>query len=212
MQVDVLIFGGGCAGLWLLDELRRHGFHALLIEAKALGAGQTIASQGILHGGLKYSLAGALTSSAKGVRDMPARWRAALAGEGEPNLSGVRVLSPCCYMWRTEGLTSRAGLTAARVALRTAVEGVEAGERPAALKACPGEVFRVEEQVIDIGSFLAELARRHEARVIRAGSEEIEFSLRTDGQIAAVTLHSIALTETGGSMADPPQSPLGKGG
>ena len=58
MQVDVLIFGGGAAGLWLLDELARRGDRVLLLEA-VRPAGQTIASQGIIHGGLKYTLQGA---------------------------------------------------------------------------------------------------------------------------------------------------------
>jgi glycerol-3-phosphate dehydrogenase len=188
MQIDVLIFGGGVAGLWLLDELHRRGFHVLLIEQHALGAGQTISSQGILHGGLKYSLTGALTSSAKGVRDMPERWRMSLSGQAEPDLRGVRLLSPCCYLWRTEGLSSRAGLAAARMALRTAVEGVEPTARPPVLRDCPGEVFRVEEQVIDVASFLSGLAQRHEHRMLRASSGEVELSLRPGGQVGAVEL------------------------
>jgi glycine/D-amino acid oxidase-like deaminating enzyme len=190
-----LIFGGGVAGLWLLDELHRRSFRAFLIEAEALGAGQTVSSQGILHGGLKYSLAGALTSSAKGVRDMPARWRASLLGESQPDLREVRVLSPCCYMWRTEGLTSRAGLTAARVALRTAVEGVDNRERPEALRSCPGDVFRVEEQVIDIESFLSQMAMRHEPRLLQVGLDAVEFTLRSTGQVATVALRSSGAIE-----------------
>jgi len=53
MQLDVLIFGGGAAGLWCLDCFRRAGYHALLLESKALGSGQTIQAQGIIHGGGK---------------------------------------------------------------------------------------------------------------------------------------------------------------
>ena len=59
-RVDVLIFGGGGAGLWLLDELHRAGHRVMLAECDALGAGQTVASQGIIHGGLKYTLPGAM--------------------------------------------------------------------------------------------------------------------------------------------------------
>ena len=39
--VDVAIFGGGVAGLWLLNRLHREGYQALLLEADRLGAGQT---------------------------------------------------------------------------------------------------------------------------------------------------------------------------
>jgi glycerol-3-phosphate dehydrogenase len=56
LQVDVAILGGGIAGLWLLARLRQAGYSTLLLESQALGAGQTIASQGIIHGGLKYAI------------------------------------------------------------------------------------------------------------------------------------------------------------
>ncbi|MDP6360798.1 MAG: FAD-dependent oxidoreductase, partial [Planctomycetota bacterium] len=75
IPVDVLIIGGGGAGLWLLDELTRANYEALLIECAALGTGQTVGTQGIIHGGLKYTLGGMLTGSAKAIRDMPALWR-----------------------------------------------------------------------------------------------------------------------------------------
>ena len=93
LRLDVVIFGGGSAGLWLLDELRRGGYGALLLEAGRLGSGQTVASQGIIHGGLKYSLGGLLTPSASAVRDMPTMWRRCLAGERAPDLSSSR------YWW-----------------------------------------------------------------------------------------------------------------
>ena len=90
-NLDVLIFGGGGAGLWLLDELRRSGFCVLLAESNSLGRGQSVASQGIIHGGLKYTLGGLLTDSARAIRHMPALWRACLAGESQPDLSGASV-------------------------------------------------------------------------------------------------------------------------
>src|SRR5215475_1202954 len=54
VDIDVMIVGGGIAGLWTLAELVRHGHDAHLIEAQRLGEGQTIGAQGIIHGGLKY--------------------------------------------------------------------------------------------------------------------------------------------------------------
>ena len=62
MRLDALIFGGGAAGLWLLDRLSRDGHHVVLLEARSLGMGQTVASQGIIHGGLKYTLSGLANS------------------------------------------------------------------------------------------------------------------------------------------------------
>ena len=39
--LDVVIFGGGAAGLWLLDQLVENGYDALLLETGDLGSGQT---------------------------------------------------------------------------------------------------------------------------------------------------------------------------
>src|SRR5690606_17055328 len=80
LRVDVAILGGGIAGLWLLPRLRQAGYSALLLERHALGAGQTVASQGIIHGGLKYALDLKLGSASDALAEMPRRWRACLAG------------------------------------------------------------------------------------------------------------------------------------
>src|SRR5690606_13154219 len=93
LSTDVLIVGGGIAGLWLNARLRRAGFATLLVEKGSLGGGQSVKSQGIIHGGTKYALHGALTGSSEAIAAMPGRWREALAGAGELDLSGVRLLS-----------------------------------------------------------------------------------------------------------------------
>ncbi len=173
LELDVLIIGGGIAGLWLLDELHRRSYRTLLLESRALGSGQTIASQGILHGGLKYSLSGLVDSSSKAVAEMPQRWRASLCGQEPPDLRGVRVLSPCCYMWRTDSLASRAGLLAAQVVVRTAIEKVARQDRPAALSECPGDVLRVEEQVLDTSSLLEAFRTAHSERMLLIEGESI---------------------------------------
>ncbi|MFH1109043.1 MAG: FAD-dependent oxidoreductase [Planctomycetota bacterium] len=189
LKLDALIFGGGAAGLWLLDELHRRSFRAALIEKNALGAGQTITSQGILHGGLKYALAGLLSGSAKAVGEMTDLWRQCLDGLTQPDLRGVRILSPSCYLWRTESLASVVGLVGARLGLRTPVAKVAPAERPKPLAACPGEVLRVDEQVIDVGSLLAELAGRHAARILKIGdANDITLTVSKPGHVDAVEL------------------------
>jgi len=105
--VDLVIFGGGIAGLWLLGRLSRAGYSCLLLEADGLGGVQTLASQGIIHGGTKYALTGVLTGSSQAIAAMPGVWRACLAGHGELDLSRVRVLSEHQYLWSTAGLGSR---------------------------------------------------------------------------------------------------------
>ena len=99
MRLDVLVFGGGAAGLWCLDRLRRAGYHAILLESKALGSGQTIQSQGIIHGGGKYALRGVRDFDAvRATSSMPERWRRNLVGEIEPNLAGTQLVSTKCHL------------------------------------------------------------------------------------------------------------------
>ena len=107
MKLDALIIGGGGAGLWLLDEMVRAGLAVLLLEREALGAGQTVSSQGIVHGGIKYTLSGSLTESARAIREMPGLWRACLDGSRQPDLSTVRVLADRCHLWRIHACRAR---------------------------------------------------------------------------------------------------------
>ena len=40
IEKDIVILGGGIAGLWLLNRLRNAGYAAVLLESTALGTGQ----------------------------------------------------------------------------------------------------------------------------------------------------------------------------
>lgn len=166
IQLDAVILGGGVAGLWTLDELTRRGYAVLLIEREALGAGQTVASQGIIHGGLKYSLAGLFSESARAIRDMPLIWRECLAGQREPRLTGTTVRSQFCHLWNTESVSSRLGMIGAKVGLRIRPVEVAPQERPPVLRDVPGTVARLDEQVIDPVSLMGDLLARNHARVI----------------------------------------------
>ena len=55
---DFLVFGGGIAGLWVFHTLKQKGYDVALIEPDALGGTQTLGSQGMIHGGQKYTLTG----------------------------------------------------------------------------------------------------------------------------------------------------------
>ena len=189
MRVDAVIFGGGVAGLWLLDELVRRGRSAVLLEAHELGRGQTVASQGILHGGLKYTLQGLLTSSAAAIRDMPLVWRDCLAGRREPDLSATRVRSHHCYLWRTDSLSSRMGMLGAKLGLRVAPESLADHDRPAVLARCPGTVARLEEQVIAPDSLIANLAQRHHTRILKIEPTcGLDFELDAPGSVRTIRL------------------------
>lgn len=201
MRLDAVIFGGGAAGLWTLDRLRASGRSALLVERDALGAGQTVASQGIIHGGLKYTLGGMLTRSAETIRDMPALWRACLAGETAPDLSACVVRSDFCHLWRSESLTGRVGMIGASMGLRVAPRRLDRDERPVLLADCSGTVSRLDEQVIDPASFVAALRERNLGRIVRVPeSDDVKFA--TDGD--TVTGISLA-TGVGPTLSLEPQ-------
>ncbi len=163
IQVDLAIFGGGIAGLWLLGRLRRAGYSTVLLESDGIGGVQTLASQGIIHGGTKYALTGKLTGSSQEIKAMPGIWRACLAGEGELDLSGVRVLSDHQFLWSTAGLVSRmAGFFAGKV-MESRVREVSAAERPELFRdpAFKGVVYRLDEPVLDTASLVATLNRQY---------------------------------------------------
>lgn len=93
MNVDVAIIGAGISGLWLANRLHGRGLSVLVCTADAVGGGQTIAAQGVIHSGLKYSLGKRPGPASKALATMPARWRACLSGNGEIDLRGTKVLA-----------------------------------------------------------------------------------------------------------------------
>ncbi|MEX1097436.1 MAG: FAD-dependent oxidoreductase [Planctomycetales bacterium] len=196
MQIDAILFGGGAAGLWALDELVSRGRSALLVEAGELGGGQTVASQGIIHGGLKYTLQGWLTGSARNIREMPDVWRDCLAGRRTPDLSGARVRSECCYLWRTDTFSSKVGMLGARFGLAVAPQLLPIAERPEVLRACPGPVARLDEQVISPRSFVESLFARHARRILKIDPHEgLSFDIDGLGDVRSIRLTNPASGE-----------------
>jgi glycerol-3-phosphate dehydrogenase len=189
LDTDVVIFGGGCAGLWLLDELRRRGARTILLESGTLGGGQTTGSQGILHGGVKYVLKGIFSASADSVRDMPAVWSAARTGTTEPNLSAMRMRSDCCYLWRSDSWQSWAGLIGARAMLEVKPIPLSEADRPAILAACPGQVYRLNEDVIDTSSFAQIMALRNPGLILKIDAEcGLDFEIGPAGYVSSVLI------------------------
>ncbi|MCE9545598.1 MAG: FAD-dependent oxidoreductase [Planctomycetia bacterium] len=184
IDVDLVIFGGGCAGLWLVDELRRRGLRVVLLEAARLGSGQTAGAQGILHGGFKYSLGGILAPSARMVRDMPAVWQASMIGQAEPNLVAMRLRSQCCYLWRSQSLLSWAGILGAAAGLNVKPVPVAVDECPQPLAHCPGPIYRLDETVIDPVSFIQVMLERNRGLVWKIDpGAGLEFERLEPGEI-----------------------------
>jgi glycerol-3-phosphate dehydrogenase len=160
ISTDVLIVGAGVAGLWLNARLRHQGFSTVVVEKASLGGGQTLKSQGIIHGGAKYALHGALSGASEAIADMPRRWREALAGKGELDLSGVRLLSEAHYLWSPGTIAGNLTSFFASKAVRGRVDQVKGSDLPPALQdpKFKGKVYRLAELVIDIPSLVKKLA------------------------------------------------------
>lgn len=182
-STDILIVGGGIAGLWLNAQLRAAGYHSMLLEQTALGSGQSIKSQGIIHGGTKYALHGLLTGSSEAIADMPKRWRTALNGQGELDLRGVRVLSEAHYLWSPGTLAGNLTSFFASKAMRGRVDSVSGTELPPALQHPDfhGRVYRLDELVLDVPSLIERLQQLAEGSCFRA--QQIQLLENSQGQV-----------------------------
>jgi glycerol-3-phosphate dehydrogenase len=184
-RLDVVVFGGGIAGLWTLDVLAAAGYRAVLLEAGALGGVQSIASQGIIHGGAKYALGGVLTDSAQAIGDMPRVWRDCLEGRGDIDLRRVRVLSEHQYLWSTRSLTSRlAGFFAGQL-MQSRMRAVPVPERPELFSGgwFDGDLYRLEEPVLDVPSLMEALALRVGSSCYGADPEGVQLEPTRPGRI-----------------------------
>ena len=176
IETDIVIVGGGIAGLWLFRSLSNRGYRALLLEQDTLGGGQTIKSQGIIHGGTKYTLSGQLTNAAQAIAAMPIRWRTALNAENssqgtsaDPSLAEARVLSQYHYLWSPGNLSSRLTSFFASKALSGRVDALQPADFPEIFKnpQFNGSIYRLNEIVLDISSVVRALIQGIENRIIK---------------------------------------------
>lgn len=189
-STDIVIFGGGIAGLWLLKRLRLEGYQAILLESKQLGSGQTLASQGIIHGGLKYALSGSLTKAANTIAEMPARWRQCLAGEDPVDLSNVNVLSEQYYMWSATSFRSKLKTFLGSKSLQGRVQAVAKDALPDffANEAAEGSLYELPDFVIDSGSLITELVKGQEDHLFLIDPDQVSFVRSGDKQISGVNI------------------------
>lgn len=167
---DIAIVGGGIAGLWALNRLCHAGYDAVLIERDSLGAGQTLASQGIVHGGQRYLLGGKPWDHARALAPMPAIWRACLAGKAEVNLAAATILAREQHLWFPKP-PARLGEPFAAQAVGARIDRIEPLAWPSAFRDLgiqKGDLYRLSEEVVDSRSIVIELARPWRERIYRA--------------------------------------------
>jgi len=191
VKLDLLIIGGGIAGLWCLNRAVQQGYSVLLLENKTLGGGQTICSQGIIHGGAKYSLSGNLSSATQSISAMPERWYQALQGDGEIDLRQTQVLSDTHYLWSINKLTSKVTAFFASKAMKNKARKVQPGDYPEAFAHSDfkGNLYALNERVVDVPSLIANLCQPHWNRILKLDLlKEGKFFTSSKGQIDAIEL------------------------
>lgn len=168
LNTDVVIIGAGIAGLWLHHRLNDLGYHALLLENGQIGQGQTLSSQGIIHGGSKYALNGILSKASQVISSMPARWKACLEGKGEIDLSRVNKLAEHQLLWSKDRLSSKMVSFFASKALSSRMQAVPKNERPAVFQdpAFKGALYQLDEPVLDVPSLMSVMVEKWHDRML----------------------------------------------
>jgi len=167
IRLDALIVGGGIAGLWVANLLTRRGHAVALFEADALGCIQTLGSQGMIHGGIKYALGGRLTAASEAIGGMPARWRDCLAGEGDVDLRGLEPLSQHYYLFAQAGTLGRLTTFFASRTLRGRIRRLPETDFPEGLRSLDGIVYELDDFVLDTPALLSTLVEPVADRVFR---------------------------------------------
>lgn len=193
LSTQLVIIGGGIAGLWLLNRLSSRGHQVVLLEKNALGNQQTLASQGIIHGGLKYALNGVLSPASSAIAEMPARWRACLEGRGEIDLRGTRILSENYYMWSTGSVRSRLKTFLGSKALRGRIDTLRPQDYPRLFAERPGSgtdgyggtLYQLSDFVLDTPSLLQILAEPWRDRIVQGVDVKIVQDQREGHDTAA---------------------------
>lgn len=191
-HIDAGIIGGGIAGLWLLNVLRNAGYGAVLLESGRLGGGQTLASQGLIHGGLKYALGGALTPASEALAAMPARWRACLAGEGEIDLTPLQPLSDCFHFFAEDGAAGQFAAFLATKLVQGRVRRLRPQQSPPFLPAgvFRGAVHRLDDFVLDPRGLVKRLAELGAPHIYQVG-QQAKIELQQDGAVIHLGGHRL---------------------
>lgn len=181
IKTDAVIFGGGVSGLWTLNILKHAGYNVFLLESQSLGFDQTITCQGILHGGVKYSLAGKLTKSAINIKDMPGIWKEHLQGRSHPDLSNVNIRSEYCYLW---GQTM--WLVGSLFGLSVRPRKVPPAQKPPVLAAYKGVLYKLGEQIISPASLLKELTANLQNSLLHVSMNHLQCRRDNGGNITEI--------------------------
>jgi hypothetical protein len=189
IQTDIVIIGGGVSGLCTMQSLIKLGFKVLLLENNELGSDQTIRSQGIIHGGLKYALSGSQNAASEALKDMPGFWQDCLEGVGAINLRAVKILANGQYMWSTNRITGGITSLFASNAMRSAVDVVPKEQQPSIIKnsAISSKLYKLHEIVLNIPTLISALAMPIINSCVKVDRNSFNFAIDPIGNIQYVS-------------------------
>lgn len=164
---DIVIIGAGIAGLWVFHSLKKRGYDVLLLENRSIGGGQSIASQGIIHSGLKYAFAGKLSPLARSISAMPDLWRQAFNGKGDVDLTAARLNAPSQQLLIPAGLMRGLLTLVTKRALGNGVRDIPASLWSDSLmnSGFMGTLIHMDEPVVDVPSVIRALAEPYASSI-----------------------------------------------
>lgn len=150
----------------------------LVLESNAIGSGQTLASQGIIHSGLKYLLGGKVNPAAREISAMPVRWR--------ETLQNSCVAAPSQHLLIPKGVMGSVTKIAAKKILGHTAQHTPA---PKEIKSVGfnGSVVSLNEPVLDIKKVLATITDQKFVRKINLGKDLIK---KTNVIVNGETIHA----------------------
>ncbi|MEX0598077.1 MAG: FAD-dependent oxidoreductase, partial [Candidatus Paceibacterota bacterium] len=187
---QIIIIGAGIAGLWSFNVLKCKGYDVILLEKDSIGGTQSLASQGMIHGGQRYALQGALSNHSESISAMPGIWDQALKGEITPDLSSANILSDKQYMWSPGGLTSNVTSFFASKAMNSRVDSLPKEDWPQIFKdhlKFKGKIYQLDEVVLDIKSVATALSKNYLEHIIKI--DQLELNVKNE------KLESIVITQ-----------------
>jgi len=162
-KTDIVVLGGGISGLWLLNAFQQLGYNSLLLEKKVLGGAQTLASQGMIHGGIKYALGGFTTPASESIANMPETWERCLSGKGigdaAIDLTSVKQLSDAYHLFSDGSLSSKVTSFFGSRSIRSRVTTVPQDQYPEPFSnpGFNGWLYKLQDIVLDTRSLVETL-------------------------------------------------------
>lgn len=169
-KFDLVIIGGGIAGLWTLAEARAKGINAILLEQHELGAGQTLCSQGIIHGGSKYALQASVTKATTSIAQMPGIWLDAHNGNHAVNLQQAELLAKKQFLIPSSGIDSKILSFFGSKTMASHSKRVSINDAPDAYRQLnlTGSIFELNEPVFAIKSVIHSLSNQFSDSIYQA--------------------------------------------